>query len=259
MVEDSIRIVQEAKNYGVILRVVAGCAIMIHCPKHRKTLEEKMARRVGDIDLVGLSRERKQVRRFMDSLGFTSMHPIAEMRNREEYEGEDKELVEIFFDKIELCHDIDLAPRVLIDFPTISLADLVLQKMQIVKVNEKDVQDIIVLLLEHELGSSDKDTINVDHLAKILSVDWGFYYTLTRNLELCRTSLEKYAEVLSENERNEIRTKINMVLSRIQEEPKSVKWKLRESVGTKRKWYREVEEGEIETSLTGYLRRKDQI
>jgi hypothetical protein len=65
---------------------------------------------------------------------------------------------------------------------TIPLADLLLEKTQIVEINEKDVKDSILLLLEHPLGSEDKEMINVGRICSVLSDDWGFYYTVTNNL-----------------------------------------------------------------------------
>jgi hypothetical protein len=253
-VENSIRIVEDAKQYGVPLRVMGGCAVSIHCPQYRKTLEEKMERRAGDIDLVGLSNDRKKINEFMERNGFTSQR-ITGMRNREEYTMQNKELVEVFLDKLEMCHDIDLRKRVQLDFPTIPVADLLLQKTQIIKLNEKDIKDIIILLLEHELGSTDNDVINTDYIAQMLSLDWGFCYTVTRNLNFSGTFLQKYAGMLSEMERNEITDKIKKIISRIEKEPKTVKWKVRARVGTKKIWYREVEEKEVETSLIEALRR----
>jgi len=72
--------------------------------------------------------------------------------------------------------------RLEIDYPTISLADLLLEKMQIVKLNEKDILDTIVMLREHDVGEGDKETINSDRVSGLLSDDWGFYYTVTTNL-----------------------------------------------------------------------------
>jgi hypothetical protein len=254
-VENSVKIAEDAKAYGIPLRVMGGCAVMIHCPRFKKTLEQ-LGRTPGDIDLVGLSKDGKKAREFMDRSGFTSS-PTTGMRNREEYTMQNKELVELFLDKLELCHDIDLRNRLQYDFPTIPLADLLLQKTQIVKINEKDIQDILVLLLEHDVGSTDQETINMDYIAKTLCEDWGFYYTVTTNLKLSGTFLEKYSAVLSEKERSEVNDKINKLTARIDREPKSFKWKVRERVGTKKIWYREVEERVVDTPMIEAIKAKD--
>ena len=70
---------------------------------------------------------------------------------------------------------------------TISLADLFLEKVQIVKMGEKDAKDIAILLLEHELGDQDKGSINAEYISKLMADDWGFYYTTITNLRKLET------------------------------------------------------------------------
>ena len=45
---------------------------------------------------------------------------------------------------------------------TIPLAELFLTKAQIVQMNRKDVLDLLALLLDHEVGPGDAETINSD-------------------------------------------------------------------------------------------------
>ena len=115
--------------------------------------------------------------------------------------------------------------------------------MQIVKINEKDIKDTIVLLLEHEIGDSDGETINSKYIAKLLSKDWGFYYTVTTNLNKVRSFLDRY-EVLTSEQKSNASDKIDKLLEAVEKEPKSLGWKLRAKVGPAKKWYTEVEEVE---------------
>ncbi len=62
--------------------------------------------------------------------------------------------VDVFYEKLDFCHAIYWKDRLETDSPTIPLAELLLEKMQIVQINEKDVIDTIMLLLEHPLGDS---------------------------------------------------------------------------------------------------------
>ncbi len=77
-----------------------------------------------------------------------------------------------------------------IDTPTLPLAELLLAKMQIVKINEKDLVDMIALLLEHPFGESDGEILNVARIAKLCAEDWGLWRTSTMNLE----KLQGYAD-----------------------------------------------------------------
>ena len=80
--------------------------------------------------------------------------------------------------------------RLEIDTPTLPLAELLLAKMQIVKINEKDLVDMIALLLEHSFGESDGEILNVARISKLCAEDWGLWRTSTMNLE----KLQGYAD-----------------------------------------------------------------
>ena len=81
--------------------------------------------------------------------------------------------VDVFFDRLDMNHIIDFKNRLELDFPTISLADLLLEKMQIVQINEKDIKDTIILLREHPVEDPDKETINANYVASLLAEDWA--------------------------------------------------------------------------------------
>jgi predicted SPOUT superfamily RNA methylase MTH1 len=140
-----------------------------------------------------------------------------------------------------MSHVIEFKGRLEQDYPTIPLAELLLEKMQIVKINEKDIKDTTLLLKTHDIGDTDKDTINTVRIAKVLKEDWGFYYTVTNNLDKVRTRKDEY-DWLSQNDRELIGTKIDKLCSIIEAEPKSTGWKLRARIGTKKKWYTDVDE-----------------
>jgi hypothetical protein len=148
--------------------------------------------------------------------------------------------VDVFYDKLEMCHTLDLRGRLELDKPTISLADLLLEKMQIVEINEKDIKDCIVLLRAHNVGSSDRENIDANYVAKLLSEDWGFYWTVTTNLKKIRELMPNY-EALAEEDRKDVNSKIENLLTRIEETPKSMGWKMRAKIGTKKRWYNEVD------------------
>lgn len=114
--------------------------------------------------------------------------------------------------------------------------------LQIYDITEKDLKDVCLVILAHDIGDSDQETINIDHISKILSSEWGFYYTVTENLKFLRdTYLEKF-DFLSDQRKDEVRNKIEIMLNRINSQKKSRGWKLRARIGTRRRWYNEVEE-----------------
>jgi hypothetical protein len=113
--------------------------------------------------------------------------------------------------------------------------------MQIVKINEKDLIDTIMLLREHPIGDTDRETINAGVVTGLLANDWGFWRTVTANLRLVDQELGRYQR-LEEEDRKIVRQRIAELQRRIEERPKSLRWKMRAAVGERVKWYRDVEE-----------------
>jgi hypothetical protein len=113
--------------------------------------------------------------------------------------------------------------------------------MQIVQINEKDVIDTIMLLLEHPLGDEDHEVINIKHIAGLCCNDWGLWRTTTMNLDKVRQLAQGYKE-LTDEQKDEINQQVKAALTRIEQEPKSLAWRLRARVGDRVKWYKDVDE-----------------
>lgn len=247
-VEYAKKIVKEAQDKGIILRIMGALAIRLHSPEFvdlHKSLKRLGEREFTDIDLMALGKQRGAIKNFfIKDRGYKIDRMVERLAGggRHIYHGsEPKIMVDVFYDKLEMCHTIDFRKRLGIDSPTIPLADILLAKMQIVKITEKDIKDTIVLLRAHEVGESDEEEVNAKYIARLLSRDWGFYYTFTTNLKRVEQLLPKY-EVVSGEDRKIISSRIEKMLECIEKEPKSLGWNLRAKVGTKKKWYREVEE-----------------
>jgi hypothetical protein len=99
----------------------------------------------------------------------------------------------------------------------------------------------MIVLREHKVGEAEKETVNVDYVAKRLSKEWGFWYSSITNLTKTKEFLTEYKQ-LHQEDRKDIEAKINMILKAIEDEPKTLQWKLRSKIGTSKKWYTEVEE-----------------
>ncbi|MEM3732984.1 MAG: hypothetical protein QXK81_05690 [Candidatus Bathyarchaeia archaeon] len=252
---EAVKMVEEANKAGIILRIMGATAVRIHC-SNNVSLHKALGRELTDIDFVAYSKQREKIEKLFTQVFKYEMVKAALtpglFANRcifFDREGK-KPHIDVFLDKLEMNHTIEFKDRLEKDYPTIPLAELFLEKAQIVKINEKDIKDLMVLLLEHEVGESDKEVINVGYIAKILSKDWGFYYTVTTNLNKVKAFLGKY-EALTDEQRKIIEAKINKFLEVIEKEPKTLGWKLRAKVGPTKKWYNEVEEVERAEHLKG--------
>jgi hypothetical protein len=205
-----------------------------------------MNRAYTDIDLAGYSREAAGVRGVMQGLGYGEQKEVFVVSEggRAIFENPNLRMhVDVFYEKLDFCHVIPWNGRLEVDSPTIPLAELLLEKMQIVKINEKDVIDTIMLLLEHPFGDSDDETVNLRRVAGLCAADWGLWRTLTMNLDKVRQLVLTYPQ-LSDSEKAHVASQVDAAMARIEAEPKSLAWRLRARVGDRVKWYKDVEEVE---------------
>ncbi len=245
-IKEALRIVDEGQKRSLPLRLMGGFAIRLHCTNHSRLYELLDRKPAYDLDFVTYGRHRPSMKKLFADLGYAPMVSMALLfgtgKNRAIYKDEShNRSVDVFFDKLEMCHNLEFKNRLELDNPTIPLSDLLLQKIQIIKINEKDIKDIIILLREHQVGEFEKETVNINYIARLLSKDWGFWYTVTLNLDKTKEFLAEYKN-LADADRKDVETKLDNILKRIEDEPKALQWKLRSKVGTSKKWYTEVEE-----------------
>jgi hypothetical protein len=237
------QLVEQANGQGIPLRILGSLAYRLHCPGNLD-LFDAMKRDLTDVDFAARSDTRKELRAFLERLGYVIDQDVLVATEGSRYCFADpgsSMLVDVFFDELFFCHQIPLRDRLDLDYPTITLADLVLEKMQIVEINPKDIKDTLVLLLEHPLGSADREEIDAAYIAKLLAADWGFYYTVTTNLgKLGRLGAE-YG-TLNREQWAVVNSRIEELERMIEEEPKTRRWKVRARIGPRVKWYQEVAE-----------------
>ena len=236
------RLVAAANAEGVALRLLGALAFAKRCPRHAH-LQETLKRVYTDIDFAAYGSQVKQVRALLAREGF-----VEDELMYVESEGSRMVLnhpttglhLDVFLDKLEFCHTVPWKRRLEIHDMTIPLAEMLLQKMQIVQINEKDIIDTIMLLLEHELTEEDSG-INIALVATVCAKDWGWWRTLTMNLEKVKQMAASYT-ALSGHEGRRVAEQVDAALARIEREPKSVTWKVRAKIGDRKKWYRDVGE-----------------
>jgi hypothetical protein len=248
MIREALKTVEAAQKAGLILRIIGAGAVRIHC-SNNLTLHKALGRTLSDIDYIAYSKQRDKIEKFfVDELKYelvkAAITPGLFMERSIFIDKTgNRPHVDVFYDRLRMNHIIEFKDRLEKDYPTIPLEELMLEKLQIVKINEKDIKDLIVLILEHEIGENGKEIVDGTHIARILARDWGFYYTVTTNLNKVESFLQKY-EVLTQENREIASTRIKKLLKYIEDEPKPLKWKLRAKIGPTTKWYEEVEEVE---------------
>jgi hypothetical protein len=236
-------ILKASDESGILLRVIGSLAFQMHCPQFGY-LQAAMGRAYTDIDFGAYSKQTKQITEMMGRLGYVDNREvfIASEGERAIFDKPGTGLhVDVFYEKLDFCHAIYWKDRLEVDSPTIPLTELLLEKMQIVQINEKDVIDTIMLLLEHPLGDMDKETINIKRAAELCANDWGLWRTTTMNLGKVKQLAHGYSQ-LADEQKTKVEAQVDLALARLNNEPKSLAWRIRDRVGDRVKWYKDVDE-----------------
>jgi hypothetical protein len=203
---------------------------------------ERLGDRVfTDIDYAAYGKYRNKLVPFFEAHGYELEKRAAMLSGgtRMIFFGAKIPMIDVFFDKLDYNHPIDYRGRLEIHPLCVSLADLMLQKLQIVQINDKDLKDAMLLFLAAPVSDTDKNAINAKYVAKLFSDDWGFYYTATINLKRIKEAMAG-VRALTDDHRDIIAEKVDYFLKFIEDTPKSGKWKSRAKAGTGKPWYQEV-------------------
>jgi hypothetical protein len=237
-VAEATRIGEAAAGRGLPLRVLGGVAVALLCPSSRRP---PLARNYADIDLATTGSAREGVVELVESLGYVGDREFNMLHGHRRlffWDEENERQVDVFVDEANLCHRIDLRPRIEVVPLTVSLADLTVLKLQIVETNEKDYLDICAIFADHDL-TTDESGINSGYIAEISAGDWGLWRTLgmvagrSRQFALDLPDFGA-AELVAE--------RLGTLQSELADVPKSRRWKLRARVGEKKRWYAIPEE-----------------
>ena len=234
--EETKRILSLAEERKIVLRLVGGMAIRFHCYSAEKP---PLTRRYVDVDLVGHAKQSKLIKKLLVDLGYTPRERFNAMHGDTRLIFNDLEherRADIFLDVFKMCHVFNFKDRLEIDPHTLSLADLVATKLQVVQMTEREYKDLMCLLLDHAVGTrDDPEVINGAYLAKMTSSDWGIYMTFKQTIRNLLGALDAYG--LTPDQQNVIKERAQQILNMIEEAPKSMGWKVRARVGEKVAWY----------------------
>jgi len=231
------------KNKHIILRLIGALAFRTHCSNHGY-IQDELGRVFTDIDFASYHQYFKDIIALLTELGYIEDKMVTQLFGEFRllfHDPKNGRHIDIFFDKLVFSHVIPLKERLEADILTIPLAELLLEKMQIAQLNEKDLIDTIMLLREHPIGQSDDETINCQIVCSLCANDWGLWRTVTGNLALVSEFLGKYQQ-LSEVDRKVVSERVREMQMRIEAFPKTFRWKLRSKIGERMKWYKDVEE-----------------
>ena len=225
---------------GLPVRLLGGLAIRLH---DAGEMHPALARSYADIDLVCTRKAGRDTARLLVGAGYEANERFNGMNGSERmifYDVANNRHIDVFVGGFRMCHALPLADRIGSDSPTLPPAELLLTKLQVVQLNAKDVNDIIALLLGHDIAEDDADAINGAYIAQLLAGDWGLWRTSRGSLERTREAVAESG--LSDQERQLVLDRIERLWARIEIEPKGLRWRSRARIGDSKRWYDEPEE-----------------
>jgi hypothetical protein len=123
---------------------------------------------------------------------------------------------------------------------TLPPADLLLSKLQIVEQTDRDAQDVLALLADHELAEDDRDGIGLPRIRQVCGNDWGWWRTVDDNLGrlIARwkgpAAPDGSAPVTALARACDRAQALRAALAAT---PKSMGWRARAAVGPRIRWY----------------------
>ena len=241
VVAEGRRLVESA---DLPVRLLGGVGVALH--DHRP-VPAALERGYGDLDVVIPPKSARAMTGVMTAGGyepnerFNALHGAQRMLF---YDLDNKRQVDVFVGTFSMCHRLDLSGRLGEHAYSLDAADLLLTKLQIHEINRKDLIDAVRLLLTHENadiggGAGTPDAMSLDRLRSVTSTDWGWFTTVTDNLQLVRSAA---ADLLDPEDAAGVEARADVIDESLRAAPKSMRWKARSVVGRKTPWYELPEE-----------------
>lgn len=219
-----------AERHGAPLNAIGGVGVLLRAGAP----DPRLRRTYGDLDLVGASADRRRLDAALRESGLEEHRSFNAARGhrRQIWWLPDGDLhVDVFLDRFEMCHDLDLRGRLRADEPALEAADLLLTKLQVVELNDKDVVDAAALLV----GPARVET---ERLVDVLCADWGFHTTFTDNLAgVSSLAVGRWPDLGPP-----IAERCETILAALEDAPKTRGFRVRGRVGRRKRWYRLPEE-----------------
>ncbi len=241
---EATALVAESSARGAALRLLGSAGVRLHCTPSAELLDD-LERPAKDLDLVTARSSRGVVRELLESRGYQADRDMLVAMEGERYLYRHPATgleVDVFVDRLEFCHTIDLRGRLALHALTIPLSDLVLHKLQIVHLTQKDLIDLAALFAAHDVDGAGPEQIDAGYIGGLLARDWGFHHTATANLATFRERVVRGALALREEHRERALHGISALQAEIEASPKSRGWRLRARVGERMQWWQDVDE-----------------
>jgi hypothetical protein len=232
---------QEAGRRRLMLKLAGSVGVLQHCLDCRQAVTGFDRELPGDLDFFAYGKQQRDLARMFTDLGYRADPAVAFSQeygiDRLIYLGRSAAAkIDVFLDVLRMSHTVDFKGRLTGTGPSACATDLLLAKLQIHELTEKDALDMAALLAAHPVTAIGDGGIDTAYVIGLMTRDWGFCYTTLANLDTAQRVLagsQAAAAALAAGRMAELRERIN-------DAPKSLRWKARARVGTRVAWYQEV-------------------
>jgi hypothetical protein len=237
-VAEARRIVEAASAAGLPIRVVGGVGVALVAPSVGRLLPP---RTYHDIDLAARAGA-PPITRLMTALGYGASTQFNALNGSERLLFHDPggRRIDVFIDTLRMCHELPFRDRLGAWPWTLPAADLLLSKLQIVELTDRDAQDVLALLTDQELSETGGEGIELPRIRELCGRDWGWWRTVDDNLA---SLIDRWTEPIPPGGTSPpttmatARDRARALRETLATCPKSIGWRARAVVGPRMRWY----------------------
>ncbi len=234
--EEALGLIDAAARVGVPIRLVGGLAVRVLCPDFPPRSRERQ-----DLDLASTSDVRPALTGFLEERGYEPDRRFNALYGHKQlyFASPEGRSLDVLVDRLEMCHVLEFKDRIARMPLTLDVTDLLLSKLQIVELNEKDAQDVLYLLSAYPVREGDEPgTVGLDRIGAIVAGDWGWWRTLTMNLErIAELAATTGRHLIPEGASYDPVAQLRRIGEHADAVPKTLRWRLRARVGERARWY----------------------
>lgn len=240
--DEAVGICAAASDEGITVRLAGGLAIQYLTPEFPPRGGDRQ-----DLDLAIQSGDRRPLTRFLTDRGYVGDKTFNALYGHKQlyfHSARTGRSLDVLVDRLHMCHTVEFKDRLGRMPLTLDLADLLLTKLQIVELNEKDAQDVLYLCAAYPVRDGDEPgTIGLDRIRPIVGNDWGWWRTVSTNLEhIMALATGQGRALVPEGGRHHAVDQLGELSKAVETAPKSLRWKTRARVGERVRWYELPEE-----------------
>jgi hypothetical protein len=230
-----------AASRGLQVRLLGGVAIWLRAHEEARS---SLGRPYADLDLIAHRKESRKLREFLASSGFVPDDTFNALHGASRllfYASDHSHQIDVFLDRFEMSHKFDFTSRLELEPLTLTAADLLLTKLQVAQLTEKDTIDTAMLIWSHEIGDRDAAAVlNLPIVAAACAAEWGLFTTASDNLETTVRLLPQ--QTMPDAARQLVRERVAQIREAMEREPKGIRWNMRARAGRRLPWHEMPEE-----------------